>query len=114
MDGNPEQRGVFGRPANILNRAIVATYHPPLADKIGADCPNCGFSQLESVNARSTFCRQCGQHGRAVEHVKEDKTDGEGVGLVVLHAGLFLAASIAASSNPKTTCGRRIRRRTPS
>jgi cytoskeletal protein CcmA (bactofilin family)/predicted RNA-binding Zn-ribbon protein involved in translation (DUF1610 family) len=33
---------------------------PP--DKIGADCPNCGFSQLEPVSAKSTFCRQCGQH----------------------------------------------------
>ena len=32
------------------------------ADKIGADCPHCGFSQLEPVSARSTFCRQCGQH----------------------------------------------------
>ncbi len=32
------------------------------ADKIGADCPQCGFSQLEPVSARSTFCRQCGQH----------------------------------------------------
>jgi cytoskeletal protein CcmA (bactofilin family) len=33
---------------------------PP--DKIGADCPHCGYSQLEPVSARSTFCRQCGQH----------------------------------------------------
>jgi hypothetical protein len=32
------------------------------ADKIGADCPQCGFSQLEPASARSTFCRQCGQH----------------------------------------------------
>ena len=31
-------------------------------DKIGADCPQCGFSQLEPASARSTFCRQCGQH----------------------------------------------------
>ena len=33
---------------------------PP--DKIGADCPHCGFSQLEPASARSTFCRNCGQH----------------------------------------------------
>jgi cytoskeletal protein CcmA (bactofilin family) len=31
-------------------------------DKIGADCPSCGFSQLEPASAKSTFCRQCGQH----------------------------------------------------
>lgn len=33
---------------------------PP--DKIGADCPSCGFSQLETLSAKSTFCRQCGHH----------------------------------------------------
>ncbi len=31
-------------------------------EKIGADCPGCGFSQLEPATAKSTFCRQCGQH----------------------------------------------------
>jgi len=40
----------------------VAQSHSLPADKIGADCPQCGFSQLEPASARSTFCRQCGQH----------------------------------------------------
>ena len=40
----------------------MANSRKQLPDKIGADCPHCGFSQLESVTARSTFCRQCGQH----------------------------------------------------
>jgi cytoskeletal protein CcmA (bactofilin family)/predicted RNA-binding Zn-ribbon protein involved in translation (DUF1610 family) len=33
---------------------------PP--EKISADCPHCGFSQLESAFAKSTFCRKCGEH----------------------------------------------------
>jgi cytoskeletal protein CcmA (bactofilin family)/predicted RNA-binding Zn-ribbon protein involved in translation (DUF1610 family) len=40
----------------------VANPRKQLPDKIGADCPHCGFSQLEPSTARSTFCRQCGQH----------------------------------------------------
>ena len=40
----------------------MANSRKQTADKIGADCPQCGFSQLEPVSARSTFCRQCGQH----------------------------------------------------
>ncbi len=31
-------------------------------EKISADCPHCGFSQLESAYAKSTFCRKCGEH----------------------------------------------------
>jgi cytoskeletal protein CcmA (bactofilin family) len=30
-------------------------------EKISADCPHCGFSQLESAYAKSTICRQCSQ-----------------------------------------------------
>jgi cytoskeletal protein CcmA (bactofilin family) len=40
----------------------VANVRKQPPDKIGADCPHCGYSQLEPVSARSTFCRQCGQH----------------------------------------------------
>jgi cytoskeletal protein CcmA (bactofilin family) len=41
----------------------VATPNPPKQpEKISADCPHCGFSQLESAYAKSTFCRKCGQH----------------------------------------------------
>jgi cytoskeletal protein CcmA (bactofilin family)/predicted RNA-binding Zn-ribbon protein involved in translation (DUF1610 family) len=35
---------------------------PKQAEKISADCPHCGFTQLESAYAKSTFCRKCGQH----------------------------------------------------
>ena len=35
---------------------------PKPVEKINADCPHCGFSQLESSYAKSTFCRKCGQH----------------------------------------------------
>lgn len=35
---------------------------PRQLEKINADCPHCGFSQLESAYAKSTFCRKCGQH----------------------------------------------------
>jgi cytoskeletal protein CcmA (bactofilin family) len=35
---------------------------PRQIEKISADCPHCGFSQLESAHAKSTFCRKCGQH----------------------------------------------------
>lgn len=35
---------------------------PKQAEKIRSDCPHCGFTQLESAYAKSTFCRKCGQH----------------------------------------------------
>lgn len=31
-------------------------------EKISADCPHCGYSQLESAIAKSTVCRRCGQY----------------------------------------------------
>jgi cytoskeletal protein CcmA (bactofilin family)/predicted RNA-binding Zn-ribbon protein involved in translation (DUF1610 family) len=31
-------------------------------EKISADCPHCGYSQLESALAKSTVCRKCGQY----------------------------------------------------
>jgi cytoskeletal protein CcmA (bactofilin family) len=40
----------------------VANVRKQPPDKIGADCPHCGFSQLEPASARSAFCRQCSQH----------------------------------------------------
>ena len=35
---------------------------PKQVEKHSADCPHCGFTQLESAYAKSTFCRKCGQH----------------------------------------------------
>jgi cytoskeletal protein CcmA (bactofilin family) len=40
----------------------VASNTPKQPEKISADCPHCGFSQLESPFAKSTFCRKCGEH----------------------------------------------------
>lgn len=40
----------------------MAIPSPRQPEKISADCPHCGFSQLESPYAKSTFCRKCGQH----------------------------------------------------
>jgi cytoskeletal protein CcmA (bactofilin family)/predicted RNA-binding Zn-ribbon protein involved in translation (DUF1610 family) len=40
----------------------VAKNTPRQPEKISADCPHCGFSQLESAYAKSTFCRKCGEH----------------------------------------------------
>ena len=40
----------------------MASNTPKNTEKISADCPHCGFSQLESAFAKSTFCRKCGQH----------------------------------------------------
>lgn len=40
----------------------MAKNTPRQPEKISADCPHCGFSQLESAYAKSTFCRKCGEH----------------------------------------------------
>jgi cytoskeletal protein CcmA (bactofilin family) len=35
---------------------------PRQLEKVSADCPHCGFTQLESAHAKTTFCRKCGEH----------------------------------------------------
>ena len=35
---------------------------PQSAGKVALTCPHCGFKQLESPFAKSTFCRKCGEH----------------------------------------------------
>ena len=35
---------------------------PQSAGKVAISCPHCGFRQLESPYAKSTFCRKCGEH----------------------------------------------------
>lgn len=40
----------------------MAKNTPKQIEKISADCPHCGFTQLESPYAKSTFCRKCGEH----------------------------------------------------
>ncbi|MES2568753.1 MAG: polymer-forming cytoskeletal protein [Verrucomicrobiota bacterium] len=41
---------------------MASSNTPKQLEKISADCPHCGFSQLESAYAKSTFCRKCGEH----------------------------------------------------
>jgi len=46
----------------------VSGQKPKSAGKVARTCPQCGFKQLESPYAKSTFCRKCGEHyepGRA-------------------------------------------------
>ena len=40
----------------------MAKNTPRPQEKISADCPHCGFTQLESAFAKTTFCRKCGEH----------------------------------------------------
>jgi cytoskeletal protein CcmA (bactofilin family)/predicted RNA-binding Zn-ribbon protein involved in translation (DUF1610 family) len=35
---------------------------PQTANKVAVECPHCGFKQLESSFAKSTFCRKCSEH----------------------------------------------------
>ncbi|MEI6351607.1 MAG: polymer-forming cytoskeletal protein [Verrucomicrobiota bacterium] len=35
---------------------------PQSAGKTAVECPHCGFKQLESPFAKSTFCRKCSEH----------------------------------------------------
>jgi len=40
----------------------VSGQTPQSAGKVALTCPHCGFKQLESPYAKSTFCRKCGEH----------------------------------------------------
>lgn len=40
----------------------MSNFRKQQIEKISADCPHCGYSQLESVYAKSTICKRCGQH----------------------------------------------------
>lgn len=46
----------------------MASDLPNQPEKVSADCPHCGYSQLETAQAKTTFCRKCGQH-YAIERV---------------------------------------------
>ncbi len=35
---------------------------PQTTSKVAVECPHCGFKQLESPFAKSTFCRKCSEH----------------------------------------------------
>ncbi len=53
---------------------------PKQAEKISADCPHCGFTQLESAYAKSTFCRKCGQHYSIEKLLAKEATSLKGPG----------------------------------
>ena len=53
---------------------------PRQAEKISADCPHCGFTQLESAYAKSTFCRKCGQHYSIEKLLAKEATSLKGPG----------------------------------
>jgi cytoskeletal protein CcmA (bactofilin family) len=53
---------------------------PKQAEKISADCPHCGFTQLESAYAKSTFCRKCGQHYNIEKLLAKESTSLKGPG----------------------------------
>jgi cytoskeletal protein CcmA (bactofilin family) len=36
--------------------------------KVSVECPHCGFQQLESVFAKSTYCRKCSEHIDMAKH----------------------------------------------
>jgi cytoskeletal protein CcmA (bactofilin family)/predicted RNA-binding Zn-ribbon protein involved in translation (DUF1610 family) len=40
----------------------VSSESEKLSGKISVECPHCGFQQMESAFARSTFCRKCSKH----------------------------------------------------
>jgi cytoskeletal protein CcmA (bactofilin family) len=40
----------------------VSGQTPQSAGKVALTCPHCGFKQLESPYAKSTFCRKCGEY----------------------------------------------------
>ncbi|MEI6562174.1 MAG: polymer-forming cytoskeletal protein [Verrucomicrobiota bacterium] len=49
---------------------------PKSAGKVARTCPLCGFKQLESPYAKSTFCRKCGEHyepGRAKPILRNER-----------------------------------------
>ena len=49
---------------------------PQSAGKVARTCPQCGFKQLESPYAKSTFCRKCGEHyepGRAKPILRNER-----------------------------------------
>ena len=53
---------------------------PKQAERVSCDCPHCGFTQLESAFAKSTFCRKCGQHYSIERLLAKEATSLKGPG----------------------------------
>jgi cytoskeletal protein CcmA (bactofilin family) len=54
----------------------VPSQTPQSAGKVAVECPHCGFKQLESPFAKSTFCRKCSEHfdlGKAVPGPRKEQ-----------------------------------------
>ncbi len=59
---------------------MASENRPRQVEKISADCPHCGFTQLESAYAKSTFCRKCGQHYSIEKMLAKEATSLKGPG----------------------------------
>jgi cytoskeletal protein CcmA (bactofilin family)/predicted RNA-binding Zn-ribbon protein involved in translation (DUF1610 family) len=67
---------------------------PRQAEKISADCPHCGFTQLESAYAKSTFCRKCGKHYSIEKVLAKESTSLKGPSLLEKLTKLVVRESI--------------------
>jgi cytoskeletal protein CcmA (bactofilin family)/predicted RNA-binding Zn-ribbon protein involved in translation (DUF1610 family) len=67
---------------------------PRQAEKISADCPHCGFTQLESAYAKSTFCRKCGKHYNIEKVLAKEATSLKGPSLIEKLTKLVVRESI--------------------
>jgi cytoskeletal protein CcmA (bactofilin family) len=75
----------------------VSSKTPQSAGKITVECTHCGFKQLESPFAKSTFCRRCSQH---YELGRPDVASSE----TKLSFFARLGVSFAKSSTRVVTC----------
>jgi cytoskeletal protein CcmA (bactofilin family)/predicted RNA-binding Zn-ribbon protein involved in translation (DUF1610 family) len=69
------------------------------SEKMAAVCPHCGFTQQESVAAKSTFCRKCQQHYNLERMLAGEKS-------IVKEPGLFskLTRMVLGDRQREVTC----------
>ena len=69
------------------------------SEKMAAVCPHCGFTQEESVLAKSTFCRKCQQHYNLERMLAGEKS-------IVKEPGLFakLSRFVLGDREREVTC----------
>lgn len=72
---------------------------PQTAGRITVECPHCGFKQLESPYAKSTFCRKCSEHYELGKRQPESRETRPS--LFARFGGLF-----ARNKNRDITCFR--------
>jgi len=62
---------------------------PQPAGRVAVECPHCGFKQLESPFAKSTFCRKCSEHYELGKPKAEPKPSEGRTSLLARFGGLF-------------------------